>query len=73
MKLLIKEFNEFSPAVVLLGAGFVVVGGYPLLMMSGSLIVWIPRAIFGLFFVMGLIILIRQFQLWKRAGGPGAN
>ncbi len=66
MKLVPKEFDEYNPVVVLMGAGFVVVGGYPLLMMSGPLIVWLPRGVFGAFFAMGLIILIRQFQLWRR-------
>jgi hypothetical protein len=46
--------------------GFVVVGDYPLLMMSGSMIVWLPRGIFGAFVVVGVIILVRQFQLLRK-------
>jgi len=61
-----KQFDEFNPVVVLMAAGFIVVGGYPLVMMSGPLIVWLPRGIFGTFFVIGLVILIRQIQLWRR-------
>ncbi len=68
MKLVPKDWDQYNPVLVLMGAFFVVVGGYPLLMMPGLLIVWVwlPRGIFGIFFAMGLIILIRQFQLWRR-------
>ena len=66
MKLVPKDWDQFNPVLRLMGVGFVVVGGYPLLMMSGPMMVWLPRGIFGAFFVVGVIILVRQFQLWRR-------
>jgi hypothetical protein len=66
MKSVPNEFDRYNRVVALMAAAFVVIGGYPLLMMSGPLITWLPRGIFGIFFVMGLIILIGQLQLWKR-------
>ncbi len=68
MKLVPKAWDEYNPVLVLMGAGFVVVGGYALGFMgvSGPLIGWLPRGIFGISFAMGLVILIRQFQLRRR-------
>jgi hypothetical protein len=66
MKLVPKEFDEYNPVVLLMGAGFVVVGGYPLLMLPGPPIVWVIRGVCGAFFAIGLIIVVRQFQLWKK-------
>ena len=66
MKFVPKEFEEYNPVVLLMGVGFVVVGGYPLLMLPGPPIVWVVRGVFGVFFAIGLIIVIRQLQLWKK-------
>jgi formate-dependent nitrite reductase membrane component NrfD len=66
MKLLPKEFNEYNPVVLLLGVGFVVVGGYPLLMLPGPPIVWVIRGVFAAFWAIGLIIVVSQVQLWKK-------
>ena len=66
MRLVPKDFDKYNPVVVFMAPLFVLTGGYPLLIMSGPPIVWLPRGIFGIFFVIGLVILIRQFQLWKR-------
>jgi TRAP-type C4-dicarboxylate transport system permease small subunit len=69
MKLVPKQFDEFNPVVILMGVVFLLAGGYPLLMMPmiwGPPIVWLPRGIFGVFFVIGFVILARQLQLWRR-------
>ena len=67
MKLVPKQWDQYNPVVLLIGALFLVVGGYPLLMMGGSApLVWLPRGIFGAFFMMGAVVLMRQIQLWRR-------
>jgi hypothetical protein len=67
MKLVPKQWDQYNPVVLLIGALFLVVGGYPLLMMGGSApLVWLPRGIFAAFFAMGAVVLIRQIQLRRR-------
>jgi hypothetical protein len=70
MKLVPKQWDQYNPVVLPIGVLFLVVGGYPLLMMGGSdPLVWLPRGIFGAFFAMGAVVLIRQIQLRRRRTG----
>jgi formate-dependent nitrite reductase membrane component NrfD len=69
MKLVPKQWEEYNPVLVAVGAIFLFVGGYPLLMMPGPPIVWLIRGIFAMLVAMGSIILVRQFQLWKLRTG----
>lgn len=66
MRLLPKQWDEFNPVLIAMGALFAIIGGYPLLMMPGPPIVWLVRGIFGAMFLIGLLVLIRQFQLWRQ-------
>lgn len=68
MKLLPKDWDEYNPVLVLMGAGFLVASGYPLLFMPGwsIAITWLVRGIFAIGAAMGCIILIRQIQLWRK-------
>ena len=68
MKLVPKDWDEYNPVLVMMGLGFMCAGGYALSFMGvkGPLIVWLLRGIPAIFSAMGLIILIRQFQLWRR-------
>ncbi len=69
MNLVPTGHDEYNPVLVLMGAGFVVAGGFGLLIMgvSGPPIGWLLRGIPAIFVAMGAIILIRQFQL-RRMG-----
>jgi hypothetical protein len=66
MRLVWKEHDEYNPVLVLVGVIFLFGGGYVLIFLPGSGLVWLIRAIFGIAFAMGAILLIRQFQLWRR-------
>lgn len=70
MKLVPKQWDEYNPVVLLMGAGFVFGSGYALSFMgvSGPLIVWLVRGPFAIMAAIGSIILIRQLQLWRRQG-----
>jgi hypothetical protein len=65
MRLIWKKWDEYNPVHVMVGVGFMAGGGYALAIMgvSGPLILWLLRAIPLIFAAMGLLILIRQFQL----------
>jgi hypothetical protein len=69
MRLIWKQWDEYNPVFVMVGAGFMIGGGYILVMMgaSGPLILWLLRGIPAIVVVMGLLILIRQFQLRPRS------
>ncbi len=68
MKLVPKQWDQYNPVLVLMGVVFVLGGGYALAIMgvSGPLIGWLIRAIFAIPAALGSIILIRQFQLWRK-------
>jgi hypothetical protein len=65
MRLIWKQWDEYNPVFVMVGAVLTIVGGYMLVMMgvSGPPILWLLRAIPSVVVVMGLLILIRQPQL----------
>jgi hypothetical protein len=65
MRLIWKKWDEYNPVFIMVGTIWMVVGGYILVMMgvSGPLILWLLRAIPAIFVAMGLLVLIRQFQL----------
>lgn len=65
MRLVPKNWDEYNPVLVMIGAIFLFVGGYALSFMGvkGPLIVFLVRGIPAIFVAMGSIILIRQFQL----------
>jgi hypothetical protein len=56
MRLIWKKWDEYNPVVVLVGAGWMLGGICTLAMMgvSGSLLLWLLRAIPAIFVVMGL-------------------
>jgi hypothetical protein len=68
MKLVPKQWDEYNPVLVLMGAFFVVTGGYVTLMMPGLArpIIWLVRAPFAVLAVAGSTVLIRQVQLWRK-------
>ena len=69
MKLIPKGYDEFNPVLVLMGAFFVVGGGYGLAIMGvsgGRAIVWLLRGIPAVFVAIGSIIVIKQLQLRRR-------
>jgi hypothetical protein len=65
MRLIWKQWDEYNPVLVMVGAVWMIAGSYVLMIMgiSGPLILWLLRAIPAIFAVMGLLVLIRQFQL----------
>jgi hypothetical protein len=69
MKLIPKEYENYNPIQTLLGALFVVVGGYGLLIMGirGPAIVWLLRGIPAIFLAVGSIIVIKQLQARRRS------
>ncbi len=71
MRLVPKQWDEYNPVLVVMGIVFAVAGGYGL-MIPGPPIVWLIRGIFVAFFGIGLLVLIRQFQL-RRSGEQGAR
>jgi len=70
MKLVPNDWDEYNPVLVLMGAGFVIGGGYPLTFMgvSGPLVLWLVRGPCVILATIGAITLVRQFQLRRR--GP---
>ena len=65
MRLVPKEWDQYNPILVLIGAVFLVGGGYGLII-PGPPIIWLIRAIFAIPAAIGSIILIRQVQLWRK-------
>jgi hypothetical protein len=70
MQLLPEEWNSaFNPVVAAVGVGFLICGIYGLgLLIRPALhhpIVLVPGAIFGVFALMGALIVVRQFHLWS--------
>jgi len=65
MRLIWKKWDEYNPVFVMVGALWMLGGAYMLVMMgvSGPLILWLLRAIPAIVVAMGLLVLIRQFQL----------
>ncbi|MGD0468211.1 MAG: hypothetical protein ABSA54_07545 [Terriglobales bacterium] len=65
MRLIWKKWDEYNPVFVMVGAVWMLGGAYMLVMMgaTGPLILWLLRAIPAIFVAMGLLVLIRQFQL----------
>jgi hypothetical protein len=72
MKLGPKQWDEYNPVLVLMGAFFAVVGGYVTLMMPGlgQPIVWLVRGPCAILAAVGSIGLVRQFQLPRRRETP---
>jgi len=62
MKLVPKGWDEYNPVLVVIGAGFVAVGSYVLLIMPGPSIVWLVRGPIAMFVAVGVLIIARQFQ-----------
>ena len=63
-----KHDTKFDPVVTLVGLGFLVGGAYGLALARHALrhpLVWIVAAIPLLAGVMGVLILVREYQLWK--------
>jgi hypothetical protein len=72
VRLIWEKWDEYNPVFVMVGAGWMLGGIYVLAMMgvSGPLALWVLRAIFAIFVVMGLLVLIRQFQLRRKSQPP---
>jgi hypothetical protein len=70
MKLVPRQWDEYNPVLVAVGAIFLFAGGYALSFMGvkGPLIGWLLRAIPAIFVAMGSAIRVRQFQLWRKLG-----
>jgi uncharacterized membrane protein YedE/YeeE len=65
VKLVWKKFDYYDPFWIVFGLWWIVGGGYGLWSMGfrGPSILWLLRAFIILFLAMGVVILIRQFQL----------
>jgi len=72
MRLIWKEWDEYNPVVIMVGAVWMLGGAYMLAMMgvSGPLILWLLRAIPAIFVAMGLLVLIKQFQRRPKSHHP---
>jgi hypothetical protein len=70
MRLIWKKYDsEFDPIVTVVGLGFFLGGGYAFLVLAHALrypIVWALAAVPLLMAVMGVITLIREYELWKQ-------
>ena len=63
-----KYDSKFDPVVTLVGLGFFLVGMYGVAFLSHALrhpLVWIVAAIPVLMGIMGVVTLVREYQLWK--------
>jgi uncharacterized membrane protein len=69
MKVVPKQWDVYNPVLIFVGLVFVGAAGYALAFMgvSGPPIVWLLRVPFVILFLIGLIVLTRQFQLWRRS------
>ena len=69
MRLIWKKYDtKFDPVVTVVGLGSLIGGAYGLALLSHALrhpLVWIIAAIPLLVGVMGVITLVREYQLWK--------
>lgn len=69
MRLIWEKYDsKFDPIVTLVGLGFFLVGMYGVTLLSYALrhpLVWISAAILVLMGIMGVVTLVREYQLWK--------
>ena len=69
MRLIWKKYDsEFNPVVTLVGLGSLLGGVYGVALLSHALrhpLVWIVAAIPVLTGVIGIVTLVREYQLWK--------
>ena len=69
MRLIWKKYDsKFDPIVTLVGAGFFVAGVYGLALIGHALrnpVAWVLAAIPLVCAVMGVVTLVREYQLWK--------
>lgn len=69
MRLIWKKYDsKFDPVVTLVGLGLLFGGVYGVALLSHALrhpLVWIVAAIPLLAAVMGVVTLVREYQLWK--------
>jgi hypothetical protein len=72
MRLIWKKWDEYNPVFVMVGAIWMLGGIYVLAMIgvSGPLVLWPLRAIPAILVAMGLLVLIRQFQLRPKSRQP---
>lgn len=72
MKLVPKGCNKYNPVVLLIGVFCLLGGGYMLVKMgfSGPLILWLVRGIPAALTGVGAIIVVTQFQAYKRGSPP---
>jgi hypothetical protein len=70
MRLIWKKYDsKFDPVVTAVGLGFLFCGAYGVALVGHALrhpIVWIVAALPLLAGVMGIVTLVREYQLWKR-------
>lgn len=70
MRLIWKKYDsKFDPIVTLVGLGFVVGGIYGIAILSPALrrpISWVIATLPFLAAVMGILTLVREYQLWKQ-------
>jgi hypothetical protein len=69
MRLIWKKYDsEFDPVVTVVGLAWLVGGVYGVALMGHALrhpLVWVLAAIPSLVAVMGVVTLLREYQLWK--------
>jgi hypothetical protein len=69
MPLIWKKYDsKFDPVVTLFGLGFLLGGAYGVVLIRHALrhpIVWVVAAIPLMAGVMGVVTLVREYQLWK--------
>jgi hypothetical protein len=69
MRLIWKKYDSnFDPVVTVVGLGFVGGGAYGLALLVVALrdpFAWLIAAIPLLMGIMGVLILVREYQLWK--------
>ncbi len=69
MRLIWKRYDsEFNPVITLVGLGFLVGGVYGFALLSDALrhpLTWVLAAVSLLFAVIGILTLLREYQLWK--------
>ena len=69
MRLIWKKYDsKFDPVVTVVGMMLLIVGLYGLALLSSALrhpLLWVVGAIPLSFSVIGVVKLVREFQLWK--------